>query len=102
MFFSLSDCICLSLIYQITYITQRLISKTFVGGTIKENFTSFCMLCVFKNSLRCLWFKMFGGPSSEFHSTNTTTESPQIKNNVEKVNRRQRLWREQNWEMKMK
>ena len=32
------------------YDAQRLICKTFVGGTIKEIFTSFGMLDVFENS----------------------------------------------------
>ena len=44
-----------ALIYSITSINQGLIGKNFVGGAKKENFTPFCFLGGFKNSLRCLY-----------------------------------------------
>ena len=33
---------------------------------MKENFTSFCLLGVFKNSLMCLWFKSMSSCKSDF------------------------------------
>ena len=74
---------------------------------MKENLISFCMLGVFKNSLRyvyglkCLSCKSdLGALSSEFYSTGSTSRSPLTKEQGEKVNGRQRLWRWQNWKVK--
>ena len=59
---------------------------------MKENLISFCMLGVFKNSLRYVYGLKclsscksdLGALSSEFHSTSSTSESPQKKEQWEK------------------
>ena len=59
---------------------------------MKENLISFCMLGVFKNSLRYIYGLKclsscksdLGALSSEFHSTSSTSESPQKKEQLEK------------------
>ena len=59
---------------------------------MKENFIIFCMLGVFLNSQRCVYGlkclssceSYLGALSSEFHSTSSTSESPQKKEQWEK------------------
>ena len=49
------------------YINKRLIGKTFVGGSIKENLVSFCILGVFENSLRYVYgLKCLSSCKSDF------------------------------------
>ena len=66
---------------------------------MKENFSSFCMLGVFKNSLRCLYVLkcvsfvnlILDALSSEFHSTSSTSESPQKKEQWEKSEQKTKI-----------
>ena len=52
---------------------------------MKENFSSFYILGVFKNSLSYVYVNLIlGSLSSEFHSTSSTSESPQKTENLGK------------------
>ena len=49
------------------YINQRLIGKTFVGGSMEENLVIFCILGVFENSLRYVYgLKCLSSCKSDF------------------------------------
>ena len=66
---------------------------------MKENLISFCMLGVFKNSLRYVYGLKclsscksdLGALSSEFHSTSSTSESPQKKEQWEKSEQKTKI-----------
>ena len=67
---------------------------------MKENFTSFCMLSVFKNSLRYVFMVqnvcplvnlVLGALSPEFHSTSSTSESPLTKAQWEKSEQKTKI-----------
>ena len=73
----------------------------FVGGTIKEKVTCVCVWGFYKNDLKCVvwfWISVFSdcfticfllnlildALSSEFHSTSSTSESPQKQEELKK------------------
>ena len=66
---------------------------------MKENFIIFCMLGVFLNSQRCVYGlkclssceSYLGALSSEFHSTSSTSESPQKKEQWEKSEQKTKI-----------
>ena len=66
---------------------------------MKENLISFCMLGVFKNSLRYVYGLKclsscksdLGALSSEFYSTGSTSRSPQKKEQWEKSERKTKI-----------
>ena len=66
---------------------------------MKENLISFCMWGVFKNSLRYVYGLKclsscksdLGALSSEFHSTGSTSRSPQKKEQWEKSERKTKI-----------